>query len=187
MFVDNGASSYRRFLEGDDNGIIEIVTEYKDSLILYLNSYVNNIYIAEELMEDTFFKLIVKKPMFFNRYSFKTWLYTIGRNLAIDYLRRQTKTVNQPIEDYTQLLVDEKKLEEDYFREERRLIVQQAMKKLKKEYREVLYLSYFEQLKNVEIGKVMHKNKSQIEMLLYRAKKSLRAILEKEGFEYEEL
>ena len=72
FLVDNGASSYRRFLEGDDNGITEIVTEYKDGLILYLNSYVNNISIAEELMEDTFFKLIIKKPMFFNRYSFKT-------------------------------------------------------------------------------------------------------------------
>ena len=185
--MDNGASSYRRFLEGDDNGIIEIVSEYKDGLILYLNGYVNNIYIAEELMEDTFFKLIVKKPMFFSRYSFKTWLYTIGRNLAIDYLRKRAKSVDRAIEDYEQLLVEEEELEENYLREERKIIVQRAMKKLKKEYREILYLSYFEELTNAEAGKVMHKNKSQIEMLLYRAKKSLRTILEKEGFQYEEL
>lgn len=185
--MDNGASSYRRFLEGDDNGITEIVMEYKDGLILYLNSYVNNIYIAEDLMEDTFFKLIVKKPMFFNRYSFKTWLYTIGRNIAIDYLRKQSKSVHRPVEDYEQLLVEEEELEKNYFQEERKIIVQQAMKKLKKEYQEVLYLIYFEELTNSEAGKVMNKKKSQIEMLLYRAKKSLRVILEKEGFSYEEL
>ena len=41
--MDNGASSYRRFLDGDDNGIAEIVSDYKDGLILYLNGYVNNI------------------------------------------------------------------------------------------------------------------------------------------------
>jgi RNA polymerase sigma-70 factor (ECF subfamily) len=30
--MDNGASSYRRFLEGDDNGIVEIIRDYKDGL-----------------------------------------------------------------------------------------------------------------------------------------------------------
>ena len=54
--MDNGASSYRRFLEGDDDGIVEIIRDYKDGLILFLNRYVNNIHIAEELAEDTFFK-----------------------------------------------------------------------------------------------------------------------------------
>ena len=52
--MDNGASSYRRFLEGDDNGIVEIIKDYKDGLNLFLNQYVNNIYVAEELAEDTF-------------------------------------------------------------------------------------------------------------------------------------
>ena len=62
--MDNGASSYRCFLDGDDKGITEIVREYKNGLMLYLNGYVNNIFIAEELTEDTFFRLITKKPRF---------------------------------------------------------------------------------------------------------------------------
>ncbi len=52
--MDNGASSYRRFLAGDDTGIVEIIRIYKDGLILYLNGYLNNIYEAEEVMEDIF-------------------------------------------------------------------------------------------------------------------------------------
>ena len=52
--MDNGVSSYRRFLSGDDEGLTLIIKEYKDGLILYLNSYVNNIYVAEEIMEETF-------------------------------------------------------------------------------------------------------------------------------------
>lgn len=56
--MDNGASSYRRFLEGDDSGIVEIIRDYKDGLILFLNRYVNNIHTAEELAEDTFFRIV---------------------------------------------------------------------------------------------------------------------------------
>ncbi len=76
--MDNGASSYRRFLDGDDKGIAEIVGDYKDGLILYLNGYVNNIFIAEELAEDTFFRLITRKPRYSGKSTFKSWLYAIG-------------------------------------------------------------------------------------------------------------
>ena len=102
--MDNGASSYRRFLEGDENGIVEIIRDYKDGLILYLNGFTLNVCIAEELMEETFVKLVVKKPKFSARYSFKTWLYTIGRNVAIDYLRRNSKSVNMTDEEMQNIL-----------------------------------------------------------------------------------
>ena len=56
--MDNGASSYRRFLDGDDKGLAEIVRDYRDGLILYLHGIVDNISVAEELMEETFFKIV---------------------------------------------------------------------------------------------------------------------------------
>ena len=97
--MDNGVSSYRRFLSCDDEGLTLIIKEYKDGLILYLNSYVNNIYVAEEIMEETFFKLAVKKTKFNEKSSFKTWLYTIGRNVAKDYIKHNAKFSTSPIED----------------------------------------------------------------------------------------
>ena len=59
--MDNGASSYRRFLDGDENGIVQIIKEYKDGLILYLNGFVRNVHTAEEIAEETFVKLVAKK------------------------------------------------------------------------------------------------------------------------------
>lgn len=185
--MDSGADSYRRFLEGEDGQIETLLMEYKDGLMLYLNGYVHNILVAEELMEDTFFKLIVRKPVFFERYSFKTWLYTIGRNLAIDYLRKSARQADEPVETYAAMLAEEEALEKSVLREERRLLVHRALEKLKAEYREVLYLTYFEGMSNAQTGRIMKKSKSQIEMLVYRAKKSLKAQLEKKGFIYEEL
>ena len=96
--MDNGASSYRRFLAGDDKGIVEIVDEYKDGLIIYLNGYVANVFVAEELAEDTFFRLITKKPKFSGKSTFKSWLYAIGRNVAVDFIRHNSKIIDTPIE-----------------------------------------------------------------------------------------
>lgn len=52
--MDNGASSYRRFRDdGDEDGLVEIIKDYKDGLIFYINSFVGNIHTAEELAEGT--------------------------------------------------------------------------------------------------------------------------------------
>ncbi len=185
--MDNGASSYRRFLDGDDEGIAEIVAEYKDGLILYLNSYVNNIFVAEELTEDTFFRLITKKPRFSGKSTFKVWLYAIGRNVTVDYIRRNSKIHQTPIEDMENYLSQEQSLEQAYIREERKIFLHKALSQLAAEYRNILWLVYFEGFSNREAATVLKKSDRQIKNLLYRAKQSLKSKLEKEGFVYEEL
>ena len=182
--MDNGAGSYRRFLAGDDEGLAEIVREYKDGLILYLNGYVRNLYIAEELAEDTFFRLITKRPRFSQKSSFKSWLYAIGRNVAVDFVRRNSKQISVSAEGM-EALGKELSLEEAYIREESKAEVYKALSKLSVDYRNVLWLSFFEGFSNREVAKVMKKSDRQVKNLLYRAKQSLRSILEKEGFHYE--
>lgn len=182
--MDNGAGSYRRFLAGDDEGLAEIVREYKDGLILYLNGYVCNLYIAEELAEDTFFRLITKRPRFSQKSSFKSWLYAIGRNVAVDFVRRNSKQISVSAEGM-EVLGKELSLEEAYIREESKAEVYKALSKLSVDYRNVLWLSFFEGFSNREVAKVMKKSDRQVKNLLYRAKQSLRSILEKEGFHYE--
>ena len=185
--MDNGASSYRRFLNGDDNGLLEIVRDYKDGLILYLNGFVNNIFIAQELMEETFFKIITKKPRFTSKYSFKTWLYTIGRNVAIDYIRHRSKQSDFCIEDIENYIKDEHDLEITYIKKEQEIAVHKALKKLNSDYRQVLWLIFFEGFSNLEVGKIINKNPRQMKNLVYRAKNALKIELDKEGFLYERL
>lgn len=185
--MDNGANSYRRFLDGDDKGIAEIVGDYKDGLILYLNGYVNNIYIAEELTEDTFFRLITKKPKFSGKSSFKSWLYAIGRNVAVDFVRHHSKLLNTAIEDMENYLSEEQGLEQSYIKQERKIIVHRALSELIPDYRNILWLVYFEGFSSKEAATILKKNDRQIKNLLYRAKQSLKSKLEKEGFIYEEL
>ena len=185
--MDNGACSYRRFLDGDDHAIAELVGAYKDGMILYLNGYVHNVFVAEELAEDAFFRLITKKPRFSGNSSFKSFLYAIGRNVAVDYIRRQSKVRQIPLEDAENTIAAVESLEQIYLREEQKLELNRALAPLSDEYRHVLWLSFFEDFSNQEIAAVMHKNERQVRNLLYRAKQSLKSILEKEGFVYEDL
>ena len=184
--ADNGAGSYRRFLSGDDNGIAQIVRDYKDGLILYLQSFVSNLYTAEELAEETFFRLMVRKPGYSGKSSFRSWLYAIGRHVAVDYVRRSAKLADTPIEDMEAYLSDETDLETAYIGEERRITVHRALGKLTPDYRQVLWLMYFEGFSHEETGRIMKKSARQITNLLYRAKQALRTELEKEGFSNEE-
>ena len=186
--MDNGASSYRRFRDdGDESGLVEIIRDYKDGLILYLNSFVSNIHTAEELAEDTFVLLGIKKPKDKGNGSFKTWLYTIGRNVAIDYLRKNSKKTEISIDELSELESEQQSLETAYIREERKIYLHRALNKLKAEYRQILWLIYFENFSNKEAAAVMKKSVHSIETLVYRARKSLKSQLEMEGFVYEEL
>ncbi len=184
--MDNGASSYRRFLAGDNDALIDIMRDYKDGLILYINSFVRNICIAEELAEETFVKIVVKKPRFSGKSTFKTWLYSVGRYTTVDFIRKSSKKNHISIDelyDYS----DEKNIERDYIKEEQKIMLHQALGKLNSDYSQVLYLTFFENFSNDETAKIMHKTKRQIENLVCRAKKALKAELEKEGFNYEGL
>ena len=165
---------------------ITLYRDYKDGLILFLDSFVRNLSIAEDLAEDTFVKLGIKKPHFSSKSSFKTWLYAIGRNVAVDYIRKEARFDTAPIDECAGL-TDMQSLENAYIREERKIIVHRAMNKLRSEYRQVLWLKYFEGFSSKEAAKIMRKSTHNIETLTYRAKQALRSELIKEGFNYEDL
>ena len=184
--MDNGASSYRRFLDGDDKGFIEIIKDYKDGLILYLNNFTENIYTAEDIAEDTFVKIITKKPRFSGKSSFKTWLFAIGRNCALDYLRKH-KAKEISFDELPEMKKDTESLEAEYIKKEDHKILHRAMERLNPQYKQILWLVYFENFSNQEAAMVIKKSIHNTETLLYRAKKSLKSELDKEGYIYEKL
>ena len=185
--MDSGSEAYKRFLGGDKNAMAELIREYRDGLIMYLNTIVRDISLAEELAEETFVKLGTRRPKDKGSGSFKTWLYTIGRNMAIDCLRRQSKNASVPIEDVEQSLAEEEELEELMIKDERRIAVHKALEKLNENYRQVLWLTYFEDLTAKQAAMVMKKNPHAVEVMLSRAKEALRNQLRKDGFEFEDL
>jgi RNA polymerase sigma-70 factor (ECF subfamily) len=177
--VDQSESLYLQFLAGNEAALAQLIDAHKTGLTLFLAGYVKDETTAEELMEDTFVRLVVKRPHFSGKSSFKTFLYAIGRNLALDALRRDKRRRTVPLEDAQQTAALQS-VEEAYLKEEVSIRLHHAMNKLNDDYREALYLRYFESLSPDEIAALLHKRKKQIEDRLYHAKRALKAILEQE-------
>ena len=180
-----GAECYYRFLNGDNSGLEELVKMFNDNLILFINGYVKNLAIAEDLAADTFAELIVKRSPYIEKYSFKTWLFRIARNNAIDYIRKYKRHSHIALSDSD--AAEEDALESSVVRSEQQEELRACLKKIKKDYSDVLYLIYFEEMSYQEAGLVLKKNNKQIKNLVFRAKQALRETMIKEGFNYEEL
>ncbi len=182
----DGAGIYRRYLSGDDSALAELIRAYADGLTDFLTGVSGSAALAEELTEEVFFRLVTRRPRFRGESAFRTWLYSIGRNLALDSLRRQKRLSPEPPEEHTELRSPDSP-EDDVIRRERTLTVRRSLKNLNPDYRQALELVYFQGFTNDEAARIMRKTRRQTENLLYRAKKALAGRLEKEGITHEDL
>lgn len=183
--MNNGASSYRRFLNGDESGFVEIVENYGANLIFFINGFVRNIAVAEELMEETFCDLIFHKNRYKGKSSFKTYLFAIARNKAVTYLKKNSRMADLPVENYDKDFADTNELENVLIKDDEKRQLYSAMRKINADYRMVIHLLYFENMSYDEAAVVLHKSRKQINNLAYRAKQSLKYEMEKGGFIYE--
>jgi RNA polymerase sigma-70 factor, ECF subfamily len=62
---------------------------YSSKLFYFINSYIRNKEISEELTQDVFIRLWENKHNLINSPSINNYLYTIAKNLCIDYIRKK--------------------------------------------------------------------------------------------------
>jgi len=174
--MDNGASSYRRFLDGDESAFDEIIKELFDGLKFFINRYVQDVHTAEDIAIDVFTELIVNKHKYNFKVSLKTYLYMLGRSRALNYLKRKKIITFTTLEE-SEYLEDSKSLYDTVLQNENKQIINNALRLLPDEMRAVIHLIYFEDLSYEQTAKILKKNRKQIDNLLYRDKGELRIIL----------
>lgn len=179
--MDNGANSYRRFLDGDENAFDDIINEYKENLIFFIERYVHDMSAAEDIAIDVFADLLVHKSRYNFKVQLKTYMFKIGRSKALNYIKHRDKFRMVEYEDAESELIYRENVEDAVLIDETKRIVNEAIDKIPKDMREVIHLVFFEELSYEEAAKVMKKTKKQVDNLLYRAKKELRTIIGKDG------
>lgn len=183
--MDNGSKYYQQFLDGDNDAFSELVEQYRIPIQMFLFSIVSNMDIAEDIVIEVFVKLITKKPRYNGKSSFKTWIFAISRNLAIDYIRKNKKHESVSFEAADKEISSTETPEDFYFTNEQNRQLNESMQKLKHEYYSALWLMYFENLSVKEIARILNKSESNTKTLLSRARATLKNQLEKDGFSYE--
>lgn len=85
------------FRERVGRGFSDVYTEYFPKLVFFTNKYVNDRQIAEDIVVETFMSALSKIHQFDPERVFSTWLYTIARNNALQYIKGN-KTISMDVE-----------------------------------------------------------------------------------------
>lgn len=181
---DTDGLLYIRFLTDNDQLALEVLfNKYRESLILFLYGFIQNADIAEELMMDTFAILASGTARYKEKddASFKTWLYAVAKNQALLYIRKHRLKFVSSEKD----LLNNIEADESFqpiamlLKNKRESLLYRAMKVIDTDYRQVLFLLYFENMKPEQISRIIKKNIKQTYNLLSRGKESLRVAFEK--------
>lgn len=151
---------------------------YGNRLLGFINSYLKDIRLAEDVMMDVFVELIVKHPIFESELQFRTYVFKTAKNKSINQIKRNKHLVQLDEE----LLKDTIELESLLFDSALDKKLNEVMAKLNYKYRQVLYLCYFEGMEVDEIAQVLGVKPRAATNLKHRAKKKLNEVLKKENF-----
>ena len=146
---------YRQYLRGDEAGLEALMRKYGNPLTLYINGYLHDVHEAEDLMIEVFSYLFTKKPRIRDG-GLKAYLYKAARHMALRHKSRHRLFFS--LDDLTEE-PDGKTLVEEVIRtKERDQILHICMDELRADYREALYLAYFEGMSYRQAAEVMGKS-----------------------------
>ncbi len=169
---------------GDQEAFAKVYDIFVDPIYRYVFYRVNSAD-AEDLVETVFLKVWENINQYkHDKKSFAAWLFRIAHNLVVDHYRSakdkvydqldpQIPDVNRqhnPIKS-TQNTLDNQMLKE-------------AIKSMKKEYREIIIHKFVDELSNKEIAEILNKSEGGLRILQFRALKALKNILEEKGVNY---
>ncbi|MCW8876322.1 MAG: RNA polymerase sigma factor [Kangiellaceae bacterium] len=113
--------------------------------------------LSEDLVQETFMRILAYRTTFMAHSSFKAWFYRIARNVVADHFRKMS---NQDIHDSfnDESIQNENMLTDGIERESQHNAFEQALNKLEVEHREIIVLSRFQQLSYQEIAELLNCN-----------------------------
>lgn len=161
----------------------DLVSRYQDPVYGMALRFVRGKDEAEDIAQEAFLRAYRGLEGFKGDSAFSTWLYRITWNLCADWLRRNRKPgrASLAIDDAADLADDRVDLEQGLLAEEEKRKVREALDGLDEKYRSVLVLLYYQRMSYEQIAAVLEVPMKTVETRLYRARKLLRASLQRAG------
>ena len=149
------------FQKGDIKSFNEIVERFKDRLLNFVNGYMNDYELSENLVQDTFVKVYTHGNSYKEISKFSTWIYTIAGNLAKTELRklkrRKTYSFSQLSNEDREFTIDRHSHSDSKNDSERAYKYQQikkAIPQLSEDFRNIIILRDIQELSYDEISNI---------------------------------
>lgn len=138
---------------------------------------------AEDITIQTFSRAFDKIDSFDPDYSFKTWLFTISKNLHVDLIRKKnasirSRTTDEEDERVHKIADDAPSIEDTLITEQNLAQLLRDIKKLQPHYQQVIHLRYFQEMSYKEIAASLQEPMNNVKVKLLRAKKLLAQVIE---------
>jgi RNA polymerase sigma-70 factor (ECF subfamily) len=147
------------FKAGDIEALGVLMERYKAAVYGYLLSLTARPDAAADLFQEVFLKLVRNPDAYREKDKFKAWLFTVARNAAMDYFRRESsrRTESLTVEDggsgeFDKAVSSEPGPQEAF---EKKILgekIGRALERLSPEQREVFYLRHYSELSFKEIA-----------------------------------
>lgn len=153
-------SLVNQYVQGNEACLEMLINRHKERIFTTIHLIVKDTYIAEDLFQETFIKIIrnLKRGKYNEEGKFLPWAIRIARNMAIDYFRKMkrmptiTGSDGEDVFRKIKLAVDNK--EEQIIRTEKEDMVRSVIDKLPAEQRQVLILRHYGDLSFKEIAEM---------------------------------
>ena len=141
------------------------------------NRIVNSEEAAEDLCQETFFRLYEKMMVFPNPEEAKYWLIRVVKNAALNYAKRKTRERKA----YQKAFREDSRVQETgenvLLKKETREEVLKALEQLPENLRIVLILKEYGELNYKEIGRALGISEGNVKVRVFRARERLAGIL----------
>lgn len=178
------------YQQGNTSALEELVKRYADPLFGFLLRMTSNHALAQDLFQDTFLKVQTKAHQYQTSRKFKTWLYSIASNTAIDHHRRARWksffSLDAPTHEDEAPLMDtladpQPDPAASAAQAERARLVRAALTRLPARQRATLALAYFEGLPYAEVAAALGCSVGTVKTQVSRALDSLAQLLPAPG------
>lgn len=126
-----------------------------------------NSVVAEEIVQETFFKALKNINSLTNECSVKSWLFQIAKNTYFTYISKNNKKITL---DSLNDLANNSDIEQEFLNKETCKKIHKIVHKLKEPYKEVFYLRVFSGLSFKEIADIFDKKENWARQTFYRSK-----------------
>lgn len=172
---------------GDQKAFAELMRRYKKALFHTILKMVRNVDDADDLTIETFSKAFRNLDKYQQTYAFSTWLFRIGTNHTIDFLRKKrmnTVSLNQERKDHEgdNLVIDVADTgrltpQEELIKNQKAEILEIFISKLPARYHLLVKLRYYQELSIEEISKELDLPQNTVKVQLFRARDLLHNLL----------
>ncbi len=166
----------RRIKRSDTEAFRELFEIYQRDIFNFLHFKLGNIEAAEDLLQDVFIKIWERRRQLRENTSIKSFLFTIARHAALNYLRHNRIVLKFQVEQRIRVSEEESEYQE-FERNEIEQVLMNALTKLPEKSRLPFMMSRFEQLTYHEIAERLNISVKTVESHMGRALKLLRESL----------